>query len=529
MDADPSKGITAEDPAKGSKSRKPRSTKTKYLFDLATSKRIASHLHLQHQVAFWLMRAAGLRISEAYGIDLNDIYRDEGYMILRIWQQGGKKFKVQDDDGNTVKVDKKTKTKTKASTRTIPLPKPVAALIDLYIAAFHEGDDPNTPLLIPSRGLGQQAFRLALQAANEMEKHGEADVGFTAPPHVQRAFFTTDMDKCPPRARSLYLGHLVQDHEGGAEITESVYTLRRQGVRHLLVVADTMGTLIETQIGTLLDPTPARRLLPPPYKHQEEKWNRALDVLDAAGVVSTAEVNGERVIDANEAAEMLAISDRQARKLASKGVLHRYRVPGYGRTSSWAITLSSVEEHLEVSQELVTRRDLLAEFELSYRELDVLISKLGIEPVGSNTLGHRYAAADVDLLRRYFKDRAHLSKRAVSVAAAGAEIGCTRRTVNRFLILGLLSVDERATKSLGLTMITRKSIDELIVKRSKRATLPYVRPASSIPILEAQQRTGLARVQVLRLTDHGVIVHRTPDYQFHVDETSLEEYLKGRG
>jgi integrase len=528
MSQDPSEGIRARSPVKGARSIRSKSKKRLYLFDLALSKRIAQHLNIQHQVAYWLMRGVGLRISEAYGIDLHDIYRDEGYMIIRVWQQGGKKFKVRDDDGNTVKVEKKKKTKTKSSTRTIPIPKPVAELIELYIAAFHEESNPNTPLLKPKRGLGQAAFRAALKTANQLEQHGEAEVGFNATPHVQRAFFTTDLDECPRRARSNYLGHLVQDHEGGAVITETVYTLRRNGVRQLLVIADAMGALIENEIGTLLDPALAHQLIPTRLTRSVDERDHALEVLDSAGLIRIVDIDGESILDVPEAAEMLAISDRQVRRLVSKGVLDRRRFPGAGMTANSGVTLSSVDAHLCAHQDLTSRRDLLAEFGLSYRELDILISKLNIKPVESTTLGHRYAWAEVERLRQYFKDRAALSRRAVSIADTSSEIGCTRRTVDRFISLGQLRIDATATENLGLTMITRKSLDDLIQKRSKRATLPQVRPAGSIPILEAQQRAGLTRVQVLELKTHGVIVHRTPDYQFHVDEASLEEYLKGR-
>jgi len=180
---------------------------------------------------------------------------------------------------------------------------------------------------------------------------------------------------------------------------------------------------------------------------------------------------------------------------------------------------------LVVDQKLTTRHDLLAEFGLTYRELDKLISRLGVVPTGSTTLGHRYAASEVNKIRAHFNAQLALSKRAVSVANAAQEIGCTRRTVNRFVALEQLQVDSKATDAAGMTMITRKSLDKLLQQRSKRATLPAVRPPGSIPILEAQERTGLTRVQVLKLRRLNVIIHRTPDYQFHVDEASLNAYF----
>ena len=418
MDRDPSEGIKAKDPVRDSRSAQPKSEKPIFLFDLALSKRIASHMHIHHQMAFWLMRGVGLRISEAYGIELGDIYRDEDRMVIRIWQQGGKTFKVKNDEGQKVLVNKKLKTKSKSSTRVIPIPTPVAELIEVYIAAFHEGSTPTTPLLKPSKGLGQSALRDALTAANELEHHGAQDVGFNATPHIQRAFFTTDVDEFPSRARSIYLGHLVQDHEGGAAITEAVYTLRRKNVSRLLVVADFMGDLIMSEIGSLVDPTPAQRLVPTHVAENALQREHAIEVLDAAGLIGTTEDAGETVIDVREAAEMLAVSTRRVRELSREGILERRPISGSGRTRTFGVTLSSVKARLSTDQQLTTRHEMRSEFGLTYVELDRLITKLGVAPVQTNSLGHRYSDEEINKIRQHFKVQSATTKKTVSVPKA---------------------------------------------------------------------------------------------------------------
>lgn len=525
----PAEGLLAIDPVPEARSAKLKFDKPLVHFDLSMSRQIAGNLHIHHQLAFWIIRLTGLRISEAFGIDLRNIHRFGDHMVLEIQEQGGKRFKTRNDKGEVVISTKKSHTKTRASTRMIPVTPQLAALIDLYVEAFHPGDPhPKAQLIKTKNRTGQGGFRTALATANALAGYGEADVGFEAGPHMQRAFFITDLDNFPEqRSRSVYVGHLVQSNDGGAKITEKNYTLPRSGFQHLLTVVDHMGSLIESTIGNLVEPAPANKLAPKHRTPNQSEREHALEVLDAAGLIGVPKVDNEPVIDMHEAAEMLAVSFRHVRTLASEGHLVRRRIQSPGRTIQFGVTLASVQARLELDQSTTSRRDLQSEFGLSYRELDVLISRLGIEPTGSGTLGHRYTEEETDRLRQYFKNAAALSESAVSKADAAREIGCTRRTIDRFLGMGRLELHEKATTDFGMTMITRESVDRVIQERTKRATLPPIRPPGSIPILEAQKRTGLSRVQVLELKKRGVTVHRTPDYQFHIDEASLEQYLKG--
>lgn len=98
--------------------------------------------------------------------------------------------------------------------------------------------------------------------------------------------------------------------------------------------------------------------------------------------------------------------------------------------------------------------------------------------------------------------------------------------MGRFIDMGKLEIDDDATSNLQMTMVTRASVDAVIAKRQNRASPPAVRPPGSIPIAEAQARTGLSRVQVLELAKQGVIIHRTPDFQFHVDQKSLDIHFE---
>ena len=532
MDSDPSLGIEAKDPALGSRSNRPRVNPDTpvFIFDLATSKRIASGLHIHHQMAFWMMRCAGLRISEAFGITLGDIYRDDGEMTLRIWRQGGKSFKVVDEDGSKKKVRSKNTVKTPSSNRVLPIARQLAELINLYIEAFHDGEtDLSTPLLRTAGGGGQSGYRNALEIATSNAKCGTEDVGFRATPHTYRKFFATDLDDISPRARSVYMGHKIQNLEGGAAITESTYTLRKKGVRQVLVVAETMTALIETSIVTLVEPAPAGRLLPASACPNSDERDHALEVLDTAGCIGVISVAGEEVIDIAQASELLCRSERTVVQLARNGLLVRRRVTGAGRSSFFGVTMTSVKELMATAQQSWSRKSICAEFNLAYNQVDYLIKTLGIAAFETPaSRGSRYLDSEVDKIRQYLSDRDEVSENAASLDEARKVLACSPATARRLLSMGRLERDDVASTVVGLDLVTRSSLERLMVERSKQRMLPVAPPPGFISIREAQKRAGLKRVKVLELKSEGVIIHRAADYQFHVDEASLSTYLRRR-
>jgi integrase len=529
LDKDPSTGIEAKDPDVGARTFGPNSKSTSpvYMFDLATSKRIASRLHIHHQMTFWLLRCVGLRISEAYGVTLQDIYRNDGNMTIRIWRQGGKNFLVRDAEGKKKIAKVKTSVKTTSSARVLPIAKPVAELIDHYIEAFHEGEaDSSTPLLCTPRGCGQAGFRDALEVATIAAGCGLADVGFKATPHTHRKYFATDMADVSGRYRSVYMGHKLQNLDGGAAITEDTYTVRRKGVEHLLVVAEAMTSLIETSLGGLVEPVTAGRLLPTSVCPNPDERGRALDVLDDAGYVCVATSEGEQVLEVAQVAELLAVSESKVRQLVRDGQLVRQQVDGAGRIVIRGVTVSSVEARVALSQQLWTRAALCTEFSLTYNEVDSLIRALGVKTAeASVTRGYCYDPSEVDKIRRHLEVKTAIRVKAAPISEVMDVLRCSRRTAQHLLNMGRLAPDKTATASLKITMVTRSSLERLKSERVARTTLPQAAPAGTIPIREAQVRTGLDRTGVLQLKSEGVIIHRTSDYQFHIDDSSLSEYL----
>jgi integrase len=527
---DPSAGLAPLPPVAGTKSRAtPKDDGTRWL-SLIASKEIADRMHIHHQLAFWIMRLTGERIGETYGIVLGAIHREDGHMALMLEHQGGKRQKVRDETGQTITVTLKKQMKTSSGNRYIPVPKTLADLIDLYVEAFHSPDaGPLTPLIRTPRGLGQSTFRDALKGAVQDTGFGVNEFGINVTPKFLRVCLISDLTPIDQRLRSIYVGHKVKNHQGGAPVTESVYTRRRAGIEHLLPVTEFLDELITREVGTLIKPTPLIRLVPNHRMLNADALSQVVSVLDEAGLLGDDVVDGETVISNHEAAQILAISERQVRELSKRGHLERRRVRKSGKETIYGVTAASVQARLEIDQELWSRQRVCDELGLTYLELRRLLRRLDIKPIDSAaTLGERYRDEEVELLRSHLDKLRTLRETSVSIQQVAEELDCTRRTVSRFIDMGKLEVDEDATSNLQMTMVTRASVDAVIAKRQNRASLPSVRPPGSIPIAEAQARTGLTRVQVLELAKLGVIIHRTPDFQFHVDEKSLDIHFERR-
>lgn len=110
--------------------------------NLSECARIATHLHPVHQLVLWLQRVTGLRISEAFGLLVDDVIDlgDTGLLLVR--GQGGRAFRVRDDEGRVVSVHYKERTKTEAGTRVLVLPRAMLEPLRIAIEAFHT--DPDT-------------------------------------------------------------------------------------------------------------------------------------------------------------------------------------------------------------------------------------------------------------------------------------------------------------------------------------------------------------------------------------------------
>jgi hypothetical protein len=144
---DPTEGLNAPTPDEvAARTRRPMCQPRPSSF--AECARIAAHLHPVHQLVFWLQRVMGLRISEAFGLLVDDVIDlgDTGLLVVR--GQGGREFRVRDDHGRVVSVQYKERTKTEAGTRVLVLPAAMLEPLRVAIEAFHT--EPETGEIEPA-------------------------------------------------------------------------------------------------------------------------------------------------------------------------------------------------------------------------------------------------------------------------------------------------------------------------------------------------------------------------------------------
>lgn len=212
--------------------------------------RIAAHLHPVHQLVLWLQRVMGLRISEAFGVLVDDVVDlgDSGLLLVR--GQGGRDFRVRDDDGRIVVVQHKERTKTEAGLRVLVLPSSMLELLRVTIEAFHTdpetGDVEETSGLVPGLRTadhsGQLSFREAFETAAAAEGLSTSDLGFRVSPHLLRKSVATDLAWQPgieDAVRRRFMGHRASD-----DVFGRVYTLDHPELTPLAEVASVLDELI---------------------------------------------------------------------------------------------------------------------------------------------------------------------------------------------------------------------------------------------------------------------------------------------
>ena len=155
--------------------RKKPDTQLRRPLSVAEIARVASHLHVVHQLVLWLMRVLGLRISEAFGPHVGDIVDFGEVGLAVIHRQGGRPFLTRTRTGVETTHSKGT-LKRAASYRVIVIPGTLMAALRVAVETFHT--DPTTGVVdlgarlvpwIAREGGGQSGFRSALGAALRKE------------------------------------------------------------------------------------------------------------------------------------------------------------------------------------------------------------------------------------------------------------------------------------------------------------------------------------------------------------------------
>lgn len=426
---------------------------------------VARQLHVIHQFVLWLLRVAGLRISEAYGLTVGSFVDDGDWGYLLVEAQGGRRFTIRDDDEQTISVTRKVTTKTSAGYRLIALPGALTALIRLVIEAFHS--DPETgeidmaARLVPairSAGGGADGFRSALRRASGIDRDDSEDIEAWFIPHDLRKGYSTDLAWTPEVAE--LVKRRAMGHRAGSDVFTSIYTLDARLKDAMRPAAATIDSEITGTISTLIVPTAVK----PSYGTNGDVDRQAY----ASGVLTEAgwevDLDAEGWIGIDEAAAILGLTPQATRRLMTSEIPATKKTRG-NRPATWMVSLDAVTAWRE-RHEGEHRIDAIAERTgRSYHDVHRTIRRLGIKPAfddHSRTV-HLDDDQAAQLVLEYQRlDR--LAERAVPVATAAKLLRTSHSTVGYWLKTGRLVADPE-TDAARRTYVTNASINAELERR----------------------------------------------------------------
>jgi hypothetical protein len=505
---DPTEGLVAPapDPAVV-RARRPTSQPRPLNFPECA--RIAAHLHPVHQLVLWLQRVMGLRISEAFGLLVDDVVDlgDSGLLLVR--GQGGRDFRVRDDDGRIVVVQHKERTKTEAGLRVLVLPSIMLELLRVAVEAFHT--DPETdevdetsrlvPGLQTADQSGQLSFREAFETAATAEGLGSDDLGFRVSPHLLRKSVATDIaweSGIENGVRRRFMGHRAAD-----DVFGRVYTLDHPELTPLAEVARVLDELIRGSIGSLLVPT-TRRIH---WGHSHRNFHRVAHVeatLLAAGWSTDPDCSEDPLCDAQRVSSELRIAETTARRWMRDGTLKCVIVQDRdGMRRRWA-RLSEVWALRDRLADRILLPDLAEELGVRYHDLYRVSRLLGLEFEQHPTSRQFEVPAEAAsrLRAEHARVRA-LHQRSLKLAAAARQLNLAVSTVGLMAKRGELDIDPE-TDSSNARFVTRASVEKYRIARSGDSPRRRLEE-TTVPLADVIRFTGRSRIELLDLVRAGVL------------------------
>lgn len=505
---DPTEGLDAPLADKADRRRPDRDGQPRPL-SLPECARLASHLHPVHQLAFWLQRIMGLRISEAFGVRVGDVVDLGGTGLLAVQGQGGRSFSVRDDHGQVVAVPYKPTTKTAAGSRVLVVPEKLMDLVRVAIDAFHT--DPDTGqvdtaarlvpgLQTPDRS-GQHAYRHAFDEAARAEQLTGEHLGFSVSTHLLRKSCATDLAwtaGLEDAVRRRFMGH-----RAGDDVYGRIYTLDHPDVAPLAKVAEILDHHIAMSIGTLMVPT---------IRHAQ--WGSANPLaaradhvdatLAAAGWLVDPGSDDDPLCDAQRVAQELDIYPTTARRWMADGTIPTVALADATGVSRRYARLSDVWAHRDRLAGRILLPDLAEELGIAYHEAYHALRRLGLAVEQHPTTRQYHLSTDAaDALRAEHQRIQALHRRSMKLAAAARQLKIALSTAALLSRTGQLDVDPE-TDSSGARFVTRSSVVWYWVDRHAR-TVGRKRHEPSVPISEVARLSGESQRAIDDLVHAGVL------------------------
>lgn len=458
------------------------------LMSMETTRELASHLHVVHQTVLWLMRLAGLRIGEAYGLVVANFIDDGKRAMLLIEAQGGRKYKTRGDDERTVTTRRKKRTKTSAGFRLIVVPAPLADLIRIVIAAFHTdpvtGEVDGQASLIPTiqaEGGGQGGFRSALKAVARKLVGASGDPDDYVIPHDARKGFADDL-AWDPTLHDL-VKRKAMGHRAGSDVFDLIYTLDDRLAEMMVPAAQRIEAEIAATVGTLIVPTTLRP-------------NYAADRCPVRTAHADAElaITGWQIDAGDEAGEWVGTAGAAAALGMSETATRRLfpaQIPAQkSGDGDWRARLSDVIAYRERHGDRVYVQAVADRAKRSYHQAYQMLRDLDITPEADPYTRQLLLTRDqADTAVAEFERIDRLHQRAVPVAAACAELKLKHSSVHGLIRQGRLQADAE-TDTSGKLFVTTASL----------AAEKAARNPASVPAVRAGQLGALAGIDRSDLT-----------------------------
>jgi hypothetical protein len=471
--------------------------------------RIAAHLHPVHQLVLWLQRVMGLRISEAFGVLVDDVidHGDSGLLLVR--GQGGRLFRVRDDDGRVVTVAYKETVKTEAASLVLVVPSIMMELLQVAAGAFHTdpetGDADEMARLVPGLRMedesGQLGFREAFKSAAAAEGLGSGDLGFRVSPHLLRKSVATDLAWQPgieDAVRRRFMGHRAAD-----DVYGRVYTLDHPELTPLAEVARVLDEIIRGSIGSLLIPT-TRRIQ---WGHSNRNFRHATHVdatLGAAGWMIDPDSSDDPLCDTQRVASEPRIAPTTARRWMRDGTLKCVIVQDRdGIRHRWT-RLSEVWSLRDRLSDRILLPDLAEELGVRYHDLYRTSRRLGLDLERHPTSRQFEVPLEAVRLLRVEHARVRaLHERSMKLAVAARRLNLVVSTVGLMAKRGELDVDPE-TDSSDARFVTRSSVEKWRIARAIDVSARK-RDQATVPLADVIRFTGRSQTELLDLVRAGVL------------------------
>lgn len=437
---------------------------------LARAYEIAGMLHLIHQLALWLQRIIGLRISEVYGITVGDVFHDgdTGAGFVLITSQGGGNFEIWNDDGEVETTRRVEHTKTAQSYRVAAVPRPLMALIDLVIDIYHRDANgevnPDAPLVpgIAKLDGGRDRYREVLKEASITD--GDTYLC----PHELRKSMVRDLTHktgIPGEIRRLLLGHLA-----GGDVHDRIYNGHALDLEPLRKPRDEMEAIIAAEIGTLLVPTEQIAQFWEGHPMRAHR-DRAEDMLAERGLL----LIDRSGISTEEAGLRIGRSPQVVRRYLEQGLLvgHKIRVVG---SAQWVVDEASVQAFVDRYTGVYTYQDFEEDLNLTAQQVRTVVAFLGLQPVFDTTIDrYLFTAEDYQRMVDHRDTVARVKERSMPLERAAEVLKRRRSTLQNWVGRGL-DLDPEAELAGLKAYVTRESVErvrqELASSTSRSRALP---------------------------------------------------------